>query len=222
MITTKDDFEVLLNEIPLNCECSSYEVYIQKGGNLPFGTYLRKNHPVEFEQRRSEWNSSWELNKLSMHENTPMEVLDELLLEAQNGVLSTVESSLITFSFNEDDENVLELELPPLNEAEFFATILWGILFPREKVVDPSFVSNMTDILYNIADKGRLHSALVEWIANKLLSINKATDTNDAMKKAQKMLDDYEDYKEILQDINAPVQVQKEPEPEETEEPETM
>jgi len=110
------------------------------------------------------------------------------------------------------DDSIISLELPPMNEAEFFAKILWGVLYPNEPTNDPYFVEVVTKIIYNIADIGKLHKALQDWIADKLVENGKAKDTSSAENMASSLLDESESYDDLLNAIGQPkAQKKKEP-----------
>ena len=52
-----NEFESLLNTCPIGSEYQPYTEYQKHGGTLPFGTYLRKNKPIEFLNRKSSWDT---------------------------------------------------------------------------------------------------------------------------------------------------------------------
>lgn len=195
-IPSQSEFESLLNTTPLNYESATYDKYVKHGGSLRFGTWLRKSKPMEFEKRREGWN----LDTLS----TESQIDDALIAEAvladeANGLINPFR---ILFATN---KNELTLELPPLNEAEFMAKIAYKAMFPEDVTENPDIISYLTKLIYNISDRGRLHDALSNWVADSLMNRGKAKNSTEASTMAEDMLATYTDYNDIIKAVSAPV-----------------
>lgn len=120
------------------------------------------------------------------------------------------ENSINCKANNKIDNTTIELTLPPYNESEFFARIVWNKLYPDEPVVDQYFLDFFTKIFYNVADPGKLHKALRDWIADVLLSSKKSNNITDAENKADNLLSTYESYEDILTELGKPAKKQQE------------
>lgn len=135
--------------------------------------------------------------------------LDELVLEQQPSIREAfILDSLVSEGIREpkkkDNDSLMELSLPPANEAEFFTKILWETLYPNEPTIDPFFREMVTKIIYNVADSGKLHNALADWITERIMEVGKAKDISTAENMAEGMLAEYESYFDILNELQKP------------------